>query len=59
MVIYKDQVHPLVHSNGVLISHWQGTFTPANKSSNNNTNNTTTITFKGRDTNTNNRFIAT
>ena len=46
-----------VHSNGVLISHWQGTFTPANKSSNNTTNNTTTITFKGRDTNTNNRFI--
>jgi|SRR3954453_16461453 hypothetical protein len=42
-----------VHSNGILISHWQGTFTPANKSS----NNTTTITIKGRDTNTNNRFI--
>ena len=42
-----------VHSNGILISHWQGTFTLVNKS----INNTTTITFKGRDTNTNNRFI--
>ena len=43
-----------VHSNGVSISHWQGTFIPVDRST---TNSTTPITFKGRDTNTNNRFI--
>ena len=44
-----------VHSNGILISHWQGTFIPIDRFSNNPI--TKTITFKGRDTNTNNRFI--
>ena len=42
-----------IHGNGVSISHWQGTFIPVNKSS----NESTTITFKGRDTNANNKFI--
>jgi hypothetical protein len=44
-----------VHSNGVSISYWYGTFIPINRVSNNFIS--TTITFKGRDTNTNNRFI--
>jgi hypothetical protein len=43
-----------VHSNGVSISHWQGTFIPVDRSIN---NSTTAINFNGRDTNTNNRFI--
>ena len=43
-----------VHSNGVSISHWQGTFIPVDRSIN---NSTAAITFKGRDTSTNNRFI--
>jgi hypothetical protein len=43
-----------VHCNGVSISHWQGTFIPVGRSTN---NSTTDINFKGRDTNTNNRFI--
>ena len=38
-----------VHNNGVSISHWQGTFIPKA--------NNIIITFKGRDTNTNGRFI--
>lgn len=38
-----------VHSNGVSISHWQGTFLPKDLG--------IIITFKGRDTNTNWRFI--
>jgi hypothetical protein len=44
-----------IHSNGVSISHWQGTFIPIDRVSNNSIS--TPITFKGRDTNTNNRFI--
>src|SRR3954465_8522101 len=43
-----------VHSNGVSISHWQGTFIPIDRFSN---KSTATITFKGPDTNTTNRFI--
>ena len=38
-----------VHSNGVSISHWQGTFLPQDSG--------IIITFQGRDTNTNGRFI--
>ncbi len=41
-----------VHGNGISISHSQGTFILVNRTSNN-----TTITFKGRDTIYNNRFI--
>ena len=44
-----------IHSNGVSISRWQGTFIPVN--SENNNGSTTTITFKGRDTNANNKFV--
>jgi hypothetical protein len=44
-----------VHSNGVSISHWQGIFIPIDRFNNNSI--TKTITFKGRDTNANNRFI--
>jgi hypothetical protein len=42
-----------IHNNGVSISHWQGTFIPINSES----NDSTKITFQGRDTNTNNKFI--
>ena len=42
-----------IHSNGVSISHWQGTFIPINSEG----KESIKITFKGRDTNTNNKFI--
>jgi hypothetical protein len=42
-----------IHNNGVSISHWQGTFVPINSESKTHPK----ITFQGRDTNTNNRFI--
>jgi len=45
-----------LHNNGVSISHWQGTFIPVNSSPSDEPT-TTKITFKGRDTNTNNKFI--
>jgi hypothetical protein len=44
-----------IHNNGVSISHWQGKFIPIDRSSNDSIS--TPINFKGRDTNTNNRFI--
>ena len=47
----------LIHGNGVSISHWQGTLIPKNILYSNRSTPTTTITFKGRDTNANNRFI--
>ncbi len=46
-----------IHGNGVSISHWQGTFIPINRSPSNRSTTTPTITFKGRDTNVNNKFI--
>ena len=42
-----------IHNNGVSISHWQGTFIPINSEG----KESIKITFKGRDTNTNNKFI--
>src|SRR4029078_8575277 len=44
-----------IHNNGISISHWQGTFIPLNNSPS--IESTTRITFAGRDTNTNNKFI--
>ena len=44
-----------IHNNGISISHWQGTFIPLNSSTRDES--TTRITFKGQDTNTNNKFI--
>ena len=44
-----------IHNNGISISHWQGAFIPLNSSPGDES--TTRITFKGRDTNTNNKFI--
>jgi hypothetical protein len=43
-----------IHANGVSISHWQGTFIPINSSP---SDESTRISFIGRDTNTNNKFI--
>ena len=44
-----------IHNNGISISHWQGAFIPLNSSPSDES--TTRITFKGRNTNTNNKLI--
>ena len=44
-----------VYNNGISISHWEGTFIPLNSLTSDAS--TTRITFKGRDTNANNKFI--
>ncbi|MGN6347100.1 MAG: hypothetical protein ACTHJ7_08375 [Candidatus Nitrosocosmicus sp.] len=44
------------HSNGLSTSHWEGKFIPIDAVSNNSIS-TIPITFKGLDSNSNNRFI--